>query len=755
MIRERIITICGVALIGIMLGGCARSPEARRNAYIARGKSFLQKRDYSRAVLEFKNAAQAKPSDAEVYYQLGIAYSGLQDVRSAVAAFRKSVDLNPKYSPAQLRLSQILALTDDPDLLHDAKERLKAILEHTAGSTEALNTLAFTELKLGNPQSAVQILEQVLAESPGEISSAVLLAQTKLQAKDEKGAEAVLVKACKDSPKSADVRRYLAELYIAWRRMPEADAQLRQALEIDPKNAEALADLARLQLTLGQKAEAEQNFKRLTGHEGYQSLYATFLFQDGRSDEAIREFERLAKDNPQDRAARTRLVVAYRSLKRPDDARRVLQQALKKNPQDADALLQRGEMFLADGKYEESENDLNRVLKLMPAAAEVHYLLGKLHQARGETLIYRQELFSALQINPELLAIRLELADLLMQGKDGRTTLDVLNEAPPSQKGSPALLVARNWALWTVGDMPGMRQGIDQGLSQARSVDFLLQDGLWKLRANNPQAARASLEEALKIDPADLRAIQGLRQTYLAQKNAPMALQKVKEYAARQPKSAPIQDFLGMLLLADGNRPEARKAFTTARELDPRFVSADLSLAQVDAAEGKLDDARKRLQTVLSSDTGNLTAQRWLGNIEAMRGDNNAAIDHFRKVVTADPNDAQASNNLAYLLAEYGNDNDTALKYAQKAVDLNPGAPEFCDTLGWVLYRKGIYDSAIKYFELASANPQNVVWKYHLAMAYAKAGDASRGRAVLAAAAKVNSNVPEAKTAKELLETAR
>ena len=45
--------------------------------------------------------------------------------------------------------------------------------------------------------------------------------------------------------------------------------------------------------------------------------------------------------------------------------------------------------------------------------------------------------------------------------------------------------------------------------------------------------------------------------------------------------------------------------------------------------------------------------------------------------------------------------------------------------------------------------------KYHLAMAYTKAGDPQRGRAVLNAALKVNSNVPEAKAAKELLGQAR
>jgi cytochrome c-type biogenesis protein CcmH/NrfG len=80
----------------------------------------------SRALaLEFKNAAAVKPPEAEVYYQLGVAYSGMEDYRSALAAFRRSADLNPKHAAAQLRLAQLLSLTDDPELLEDAKSRLK------------------------------------------------------------------------------------------------------------------------------------------------------------------------------------------------------------------------------------------------------------------------------------------------------------------------------------------------------------------------------------------------------------------------------------------------------------------------------------------------------------------------------------------------------------------------------------------------------------------------------------------------------
>jgi Tfp pilus assembly protein PilF len=281
--------------------------------------------------------------------------------------------------------------------------------------------------------------------------------------------------------------------------------------------------------------------------------------------------------------------------------------------------------------------------------------------------------------------------------------------------------------------------------------DLLVQDALWKLSQHKIPEARASLEEALKLNPADSRSLEFLGQSYLAQKQPAEAVQKVKEYAAKQPNNARMQQFLGVLLMAKGDAPQARAAFTAALAANPKLVEADLSLAQLDVIERKPDEARKRLEAILANDAKNAMAHRLLASIEDKKGNYNGAIDHFRKAVDGDPGDADAMNNLAYLLAEHGNQLDEALKFAERAVELAPERPAYCDTLGWVLYRKGLYSPAVKYLERASASPGSVVWKYHLAMAYAQAGDAKRGKTTLDAALRINPNLPEAKTAEQVV----
>src|ERR1035441_10010495 len=83
-----------VALLsaGLALTGCRRSPETKSAAYIEAGKRLLEKNDPRRALLEFRNAVQATPKNAEAHYQLGKALLASGDPGGGVANLRKALD---------------------------------------------------------------------------------------------------------------------------------------------------------------------------------------------------------------------------------------------------------------------------------------------------------------------------------------------------------------------------------------------------------------------------------------------------------------------------------------------------------------------------------------------------------------------------------------------------------------------------------------------------------------------------------------
>ena len=257
------------------------------------------------------------------------------------------------------------------------------------------------------------------------------------------------------------------------------------------------------------------------------------------------------------------------------------------------------------------------------------------------------------------------------------------------------------------------------------------------------------------MDPQNLRALELLGKSYAAQKQMGLGVQKVKEFAARFPQSAPVQTFLGKLLAGSGDRVGARAAFEAARTADTKYVEATMALIQLDASTEKWGDAKDRLNSVLASDPQNTTAHLWLGNIEATESKPREAMNQYQQVLEKDPNNRQALNNLAWLLSDYANKPDEALKYAQKALELAPSDPYYADTLGWILYRKGLYSAAIQHLKTAASREEDVVWKYHLAMAYAKSGDREQARVLLKTALNRDQSVPEAKQALELIGSVR
>src|ERR1035438_9261519 len=456
-------------LLTLALCSCVSSPEAKSARFVAAGKKYLQKKDTARAILQFKGAAQVTPRNPEIYYQLGLAYLAAGDIGQGVANLRKALELNPKHAAAQLRLAQLMTHAPDAAVVKDAKQRLQSLLQDSPDDPDVLHALALTELKLDEPREAMRHLEQAMTAAPQELVLAVVLADAKMQQKDLKGAEDVLKRACGSSPKSADCVVILGRLYVIENRPSEAEQKFQQALGMDPSNAAALLNLATLENATGRKQEAEVTFKRLSSlpDRTFRAYHAIFLFQGGRRDEALKEFEALARQDPADRVVRTRLAAAYQSMNRLPDARKLLSDALKKNPKDLDALLQRGEILLSDGKYSEAEADLNQVLHLRPDAPEVHYALAKLYQARGATLRQRQELSEALRLKPYLLTARLELAASLIQENAGNAALGVLDGAPQDQKNLIAFVEQRNWALLGTRQLAEARKEVDRGLGRS------------------------------------------------------------------------------------------------------------------------------------------------------------------------------------------------------------------------------------------------------------------------------------------------
>ena len=95
----------------------------------------------------------------------------------------------------------------------------------------------------------------------------------------------------------------------------------------------------------------------------------------------------------------------------------------------------------------------------------------------------------------------------------------------------------------------------------------------------------------------------------------------------------------------------------------------------------------------------------------------------LRSVLTN--NEAVVANNLASLLSNHRSDEASIAQAQALAVVLrNSTLPHFNDTLGWLSYLRGDYNTAVRLLEQAAETLPNLPEvRYHLGMSHRKGGD--------------------------------
>ena len=170
-----------------------------------------------------------------------------------------------------------------------------------------------------------------------------------------------------------------------------------------------------------------------------------------------------------------------------------------------------------------------------------------------------------------------------------------------------------------------------------------------------------------------------------------LSAQRLRMLVARGVKPEAAKATLRAEVLAvKGDKAGSQKALEEATTLDPKLVSAHLTLA--------------------------------LRHEEAKAYDE--AIERYRKVLAIDPNNVLALNNLAYGLAVHRGQAAGALEYAERAQRLTGGkSVEIADTLAWIQHLLGRDAEAVALLEtIVKTAPAGSEYRLHLAEVYAALG---------------------------------
>jgi tetratricopeptide (TPR) repeat protein len=554
----------------------------------------------------------------------------------------------------------------------------------------------------------------------------------------------------------------LGNFYQARGRFPEAEQNYQHAIQVTPDDPNPRLALAGLYVGENKPTQAEELLRKAkkdfpNNSVGYRML-GDFYYSNNQLERATAEYGELYRDHPKDIMVKRNYVQLLILKDHVAEARKINDEDLKSQPDDPDSLVFKGEIEIRTGQSGDAVNTLLAVLKNDPDNAVAHYQLGLAYEQLGNAGRAESEWRNAVRVRPDITEAHRKLADVDIHRGDANALAQEADQIISQQPAAPD-----GYLLRAVADI-GRKQYataedyIKKSLAkEPKNPIAYVQLGNLRVAQNQFGEAQKSYQQGLDVDPNSTDALGGLLNVDLMQKQPDHAIATAKSQISKNPKNAGFHLMLGQLLMEQKKDLAGAEAeFRQALDLDKKNADAQVKLGLVQSARGSTDQA---LQTYIEGAKANpkeVAFYLLAGQIYESKQDWDKAKDQYQKVLAIQPENPLASNNLAYVILQQGGNVDVAFSMAQTARRQLPDNPNSADTLGWAFYHKRVYSSAIDLFrEAVKKEPDNVLFNYHLGLAYAKSGQTGLARQQLDKVIKLNPDFPDADQLRQAVSTAK
>jgi len=415
---------------------------------------------------------------------------------------------------------------------------------------------------------------------------------------------------------------------------------------------------------------------------------------------------------------RLSMAAIYWQSGREQQAKDVLKTFLQADPKKEERWIQAAQFYMARNKPGDGEEQLKEGIRQNGKSFPIRFALSNVYFGSNRPEQGLAVLQECLELerdaaNPNILHTKNALAGYYLSrqepDKAKKYADEVIKESPKN--------VDANYIEGTIH--LGKQEAL-QAVSSFRTVINEQQEfipgyvGLAGAHLLNKEYNLAfdTLQNALKIAPDSREVIRAMARVYAAQKDFKSAEAQYRKLLNANPGDLDVRADLGDLLLLAGDVRRAEGEYQDIKRQAPKNPAGYVKMSSLYGRQKKWDKA----------------------------------INELEHAVQANPELWTTTNDLAYLLSEYGKGNkdlDRAFVLAEKARLLKPDEPSVFDTLGWVNYRKGDVQKAVEWLGKAqSRSTGNPVFSYHLGMAYSKLGNQEKAKEYLKIALASNVSFP-------------
>jgi tetratricopeptide (TPR) repeat protein len=766
-----------ISVVAISLVACG-GPEERKAKYRARAQEYLEVGNYPKARVALRNVLKIDPKDADAYFLFAQVEEKEKNWRNAVSLYQEVVQLVPDHTDAlitlakyylEARLTEQVVSTADKVLAKDPR--------HPQANALKIAVLA-VEGKLAD---AMTKAEALCSQFPAEPDVAILLATLYSQQQRYRDGEATLQRALEAHPKDMDLLNNLNMILVQAKEMASAEMVARRMIEAEPTLFDHRLRLARFFDTQGahEKAEAvlreaialDQNSEerrllmadflstrkdlpaaehvlleaatQLPHSTKIQFGLAALYLRSGQDAKAREQYAALAKDykeKPASFEAKVKLAEMDLVSGNQAEAELQVQEVLKENPRSSDGLVLLGRMALARRNGKDAVQAFRTVLHDQPELATVHFLLGQAYLLIGENSLAKESFEHAVALYPGQVDARRSLAALESQSgryQQARARLDDLLKQRPDDLAALDMLmmvdlVTKNW--------DEAERTLERLHTASKdSAVAIMAEGRLRQAQGQFEKASAAYERATALAPNDPEPLLSLVKLDAAQGHVDRARTRLETLLAARSDHPFGHGLLGEVLALSGHPQEADLQFREASRLNPKWIAPWLGRGGLWLVQKQPDQAVQVIQAGLKANPDSEELHMLLASAYSTQGQIDNAIIAYDGALRLNPRNVLAANNLAVLLVDYKGDPQNLQKAFALTRDFEKDVPHplFLDTLGWVRFKMGQQEEAIRLMKHAVAkSPEVPTLNYHLGMAYHQSGKRAEARAYLSKALK-------------------
>lgn len=780
--NARLIRIVAAGLAGLLLSAC-QSNEEKLVEHMSRGDAYFEDEKYGEAIIEYMSALQIDPNDGVAHYRLSKALFKENKVREGYWELRETVRLDPSNIEAKHELSIMLlvakeyeealdqideAIAADPDVVraHGIRGQILDALQRPEEALEAFSTglqldsenraalllYAAALDRAGARDEAETYYNKLVAKYP-DFSSYDYLARFISRGRDrsrDAEVEAAYRKAIEAAEPAQLPRGYksLAGFQYSRDRIADSIATLEEGVEKSEEKLDLIYTLARFHTSEGNHEKADALIEQAT--VAAPDTARPFLILSAHRDQnddlpgALEAARRATEIEPDSEEAKLRVaeVVIEMGVKANDDAqiaegRALVEELLAENPDQPAALAVRAKVDLFEKNVDAAIAALRSAVSTLPDWAQAHFLLGTALAMKGDQTGARSELARALEIDATMFQARRVLAQVHADLRENEYVVEegrrYLRERPDDVQ--VRILVAQS--LIRMGKTADAERELGVIPEAERTAEIHYAHGRIAMGKRDFPAAKVYLLKALDELPSNHDILNSL---YLVERESSgdtsESVARIEKALAEDPENPRLLLLEGNIALAQHRGEDAEASFQKAIELAPDDLKGYEHLARYYSATGRLQEAIDTYETAVAARPQAAQLYHLLGVLYELGGEKQKAIANYEQAVRRAPNLGEAKNNLAYMFAESGKSLDRALELAQEAKALLPDNANAADTLGWVLYKRGVPGAAISYLREAEAtsDPGSSTLglvRYHLALAYKSNGENEEAAATL------------------------